>query len=305
MTSVLMGHTNFVSSVCAINPTEAYPKGLVITGSNDNHICVYVLGETEPAKKFKAHENTVCNLRASHTAGAFISSSWDMTAKIWDLARLSTPRASLIGHTLAVWCAADLPTGILLTGSADKLVIVWSSDATVLHKLEGHKDCVRDIATINDVEFLTCANDATVRHWDSVHGTCLGEYCGHEHYIYSIASLPGGSLVVTASEDRTLRVWRQGNVVAVIGVPAQSIWCVALLSNGDIVAGASDAYIRVFTSNPERYADPATLQAFEEQVAQDQLEAQKKSGANAKESVSISINIFYESSDFYLFSSLF
>lgn len=83
---------------------------------------------------------------------------------------------------------------------------------------------------------------------------------------------------MTSSEDRTVRVWRNGTVDEIIAIPAQSVWCCELLSNGDIVAGSSDCSIRIFTNNPERYARPAIMQAFEEEVAQDQHQAQLSVG---------------------------
>ncbi|XP_043269766.1 phospholipase A-2-activating protein [Venturia canescens] len=279
-TAILKGHKNFVSSVCAINPSEAYPKGLVVTGSNDNHICVYVLGEVEPVERFQAHENTVCNLHCGHVNGTFLSSSWDLSAKLWQLEDLGKPSKTFVGHTAAVWCVIDLPNGSVVTGSADKTVIVWNRNTcSVVHTLTGHTDCVRGAVPISDDEFLTCANDATVRHWNSKSGTCLGEFTGHENYIYSIAATVGGNLVVTSGEDRTLRVWKNGVIDDIVAVPAQSVWCCEFLSNGDIVAGSSDCAVRIFTANKERYAHPAAMQAFEEEVAKDQLQAKLSVGA--------------------------
>lgn len=272
--AILKGHTNFVSSVCAINPSERYPKGLVVTGSNDNYICVYVLGETEPVEKFKAHENTVCNLRSGHADGTFLSSSWDLSAKLWGLDNLSKPLKTFVGHTAAVWCVIDLSNGSVVTGSADKTVIVWNKNtSSIVHTLTGHTDCVRDAVAISEDTFLTAANDATVRHWNAMTGDCIGEFSAHDNYIYSISASIGGNVVVTSSEDRTVRVWENGAIADVIAVPAQSVWCCELLDNGDIVAGSSDCAVRIFTTNSQRFAHPSVMQAFEEEVAKDQMQA--------------------------------
>ena len=263
--AVMTGHNNFVSSVCVINPSQRHPNGLIVTGSNDNYICIYSPGETKPAHKIKAHENTVCCLRSSNLEeSSFLSSSWDITAKLWNSSIVESPQVTFLGHTAAVWCVADLPNGYIVTGSADKTVIVYLRDGKILHKLEGHTDCVRDIAIIKENEFLSCANDAIIKHWSSITGDCLGNYYGHTNYIYSLSAVPGGSLVVSSGEDKTVRVWCNGEIDQTIDLPAQSIWCVKLLPNQDIVCGASDGLIRIFTSNPERYADAETIQRFEE-----------------------------------------
>lgn len=71
---------------------------------------------------------------------------------------------------------------------------------------------------------------------------------------------------VTSDEDRTVRIWQNGENVESIQLPAQSVWSVASLSNGDIVTGSSDGIVRIFTQNENRYADEATLNKFNEEV---------------------------------------
>ncbi|XP_046617824.1 phospholipase A-2-activating protein isoform X1 [Neodiprion virginianus] len=278
--AVLRGHSNFVSSVCVINPSEQFPDGFVITGSNDNNICIYLPGEENPLHTIKAHQNTVCNLTAGKEEGTFLSSSWDLTAKLWHINKLDSPQLTLTSHTAAVWCVADLANGVIVSGSADKLVIAWRRNGTILHKFSGHTDCVRGICVIKDEEFLSCANDATIRHWSVSLGTCLGTYCGHTNYVYGIAStfLLGGSHVVTSGEDRTVRIWHNAEIQQTLTLPAQSIWSVDILPNGDIVTGSSDGLVRIFSAKPERYADAATLQQYDEAVANTQLNAEQELG---------------------------
>lgn len=241
------------------------------------------MGEQEPMIKIKAHKDTVCNLRTGVEAGTFLSSSWDLSAKLWCLDNLDEPILIVHGHTLAVWCVADLPNKSIVTGSADKTVIIWSRTGTQLHKLDGHTDCVRDIASIKHDEFLTCANDATVKHWNAVTGACLGTYYGHENYIYSISATLSGDLVVTSGEDKSIRVWKNGEVDQTIFLPVSSVWCVDLLPNRDIVAGSSDGIVRIFSADSERWASPEILEAWEQQVITDQLEAQKQLNVNISE----------------------
>ncbi|CAL7942520.1 unnamed protein product [Xylocopa violacea] len=191
-TATLKGHSNFVTSVCVINPSERNPSGFIITGSHDKTIHIYVPDQPEPINIIKCHQDTVCKLRTGTKEGTFLSSSWDMSAKLWNLNDLN------------------------------KLIIVWTSDGFVQHNLTGHTDCVRDICAISSNEFLSCANDAT--------------------------------------PSKT------------------SVWCLALLPNGDVVTGSSDGVVRIFSCNPELYADSETLQEFEQEVANVMLNAQQELG---------------------------
>ena len=56
----------------------------------------------------------------------------------------------------------------------------------------------------------------------------------------SISVLPGAGVdsFVTSGEDRTIRIWEMGECQQTITLPAQSVWSVAYLQNGDIVAGS-------------------------------------------------------------------
>lgn len=69
----------------------------------------------------------------------YFSSSWDSTAKVWNL---NNPRASpltLKGHQAAVWAVIDLGNGTYATASADKTIKLWKKDGSVISTLSGNK----------------------------------------------------------------------------------------------------------------------------------------------------------------------
>ncbi|XP_036407186.1 phospholipase A-2-activating protein [Megalops cyprinoides] len=256
------GHTNFVSCVCVIAPNDMHPRGLIATGGNDHNICVFSLDRPDPMYVLKGHKNTVCTLSAGKF-GTLLSGSWDTTAKVWlnDKCMMT-----LQGHTAAVWAVVILPEqGLMLTGSADKTIKLWKAGRCE-RTFTGHEDCVRGLAVINDVEFFSCSNDASIRRW-TVTGDCVQVYHGHTNYIYSLAVFPNGQDFVSTGEDRTVRIWKKGECAQTIRLPAQSVWCCCVLPNGDIVVGASDGIIRVFTESDERVASTEDLQAFEDELS--------------------------------------
>nr|XP_034953362.1 phospholipase A-2-activating protein isoform X1 [Zootoca vivipara] len=263
----MSGHSNFVSCVCVIPPSELYPRGLIATGGNDNNICIFALDNSAPLYVLKGHKNTVCSL-SSGKFGTLLSGSWDTTAKVWlnDKCMMT-----LQGHTAAVWAVKILPEqGLMLTGSADKTIKLWKAGRCE-RTFTGHEDCVRGLAILSETEFLSCANDASIRKWQ-VSGECLEVYYGHTNYIYCISVFPQSKDFVTTSEDRSLRIWRKGECTQTIRLPAQSIWCCCVLDNGDLVVGASDGIIRVFTESLERTANLEEIQAFENELSQAKID---------------------------------
>uniref|UniRef100_A0A8C4NVB1 Phospholipase A-2-activating protein n=1 Tax=Dicentrarchus labrax TaxID=13489 RepID=A0A8C4NVB1_DICLA len=258
----MSGHSNFVSCVCIIAPSETYPRGLIATGGNDNNICVFTMDQPQPLFILKGHKNTVCTL-SSGKFGTLLSGSWDTTAKVWLNEKCMM---TLEGHSAAVWAVVILPEqGLMLSGSADKTIKLWKAGRCE-KTFTGHEDCVRGLAVISNTEFFSCSNDTSIRRW-LVTGECVQVYYSHTNYIYSVAVFPNNQDFISTGEDRTLRIWKQGECTQTIRLPAQSVWCCCILPNGDIAIGASDGIIRVFTEAEDRMASAEDLQAFEDELS--------------------------------------
>ncbi|XP_076340868.1 phospholipase A2 activator protein [Tachypleus tridentatus] len=258
----MSGPTNFVSCICTLPPSDQHPFGFILVGSNDCSIYCFSLDSPEPIYKLLGHSGTVCALAAGKF-GTIVSGSWDKTARVWLGQKCMM---TLEGHQAAVWAVQVLPEqGLILTGSADKTVRMWRAGKCE-KVFSGHEDCVRGLAAFSPLEFLSCSNDATIRHW-RITGECLKVYYGHSNYVYSISVLPDADGFVSCGEDRTVRVWSNGECVQTLAIPAQSAWSVTCLSNGDFVVGTSDGIARVFTQNPSLQASMKELKAFEEELS--------------------------------------
>ena len=96
---------------------------------------------------------------------------------------------------------------------------------------------MRGLVVSDNNSFLSCANDATVRRW-MLTGECLAVFYGHTSFVYGLALLPNGIDFVTCGEDRAMRVWEGGECIQTVTHPSQSVWSVAVLSNGDICTGS-------------------------------------------------------------------
>lgn len=155
-------------------------------------------------------------------------------------------------------------------GCADKQIRVFDARGKFSHAIKGSTDVVRALCRVSadhpsGADFASAGNDGVIRLW-KLDGRQVGELIGHENFIYSVVSAPSGELV-SSGEDRTLRIWKGNECIQTITHPAISVWGVAVCSeNGDIVSGASDRIVRVFSRAQQRQGQPEAIRAFEESV---------------------------------------
>ena len=126
--------------------------------------------------------------------------------------------------------------------------------------------CKLPIGHSSGADFASAGNDGVIRLWTLRGRKPVAELYGHENFVYSIAASLDGEIVST-SEDRTARIWRDLQCVQTITHPAISVWTVAVCQeNGDIVTGSSDNIIRVFSKDSTRQANLEAIQAFDASV---------------------------------------
>lgn len=81
-----------------------------------------------------------------------------------------------------------------------------------------------------------------------------------------------------------MRIWKGDQCVQTITHPAISVWSVAVCSqNGDIVTGASDRAVRVFSRSQDRQAEPSTVKEFEEAVKGSAIPQQQVGNINKEQ----------------------
>ena len=117
---------------------------------------------------------------------------------------------SLYGHKLPVLCQASTMDGRLLaTGSADKNVKIWGLDFGDCHKsFFAHDGSVTAVSFVGDTHLLfSCGKDGLLRYWDCDKFEALLTLRGHHGPCWALSVSHRGDFCVTASNDRSLRVW--------------------------------------------------------------------------------------------------
>ncbi|KAJ3766665.1 nuclear distribution protein nudF [Lentinula raphanica] len=190
-------------------------KGVMFSGSSDCTICVWDVRMTqnsvEDEYKVDAHVSTVLR---GHEGGVLdlrvddnwiVSCSKDTTIRVWNR-RTLTPHRILRGHEGPV-NAVGMEDGRVVSASGDGKMILWdASSGERLRTIEGHD---RGLACIEYSSglIISGSNDWEIKIWSAYTGKCLRTLQGHEALVRALAFDPASGILVSASYDRSVRVW--------------------------------------------------------------------------------------------------
>lgn len=200
----LAGHT------AAINAVAFNPDGrMLATASSDDTARIWNLDTRESVAVLSEHLNDVVAIAWSANGAFVVTGSLDNTLAIWD-AQSWKLQHKLEGHTNDVTCLSISPDGDrIASGGADGAVRVWNvADGKQISQRDLGRD-IRDVAFASDGVRLAVAKDHPVLDLIPANDEKAAPYAlrGHSAAIASVAFLPAGDQMLSASRDGSVKLW--------------------------------------------------------------------------------------------------
>lgn len=107
----------------------------------------------------------------------------------------------------------------LISGDQDGIIKYWQPNYNNVNIIQGHGDGIRDIAFLpNDLKFLTCSDDSTMKIWNFNNGSEERALVGHHWDVKSADWHPDLGLIVSGSKDNLVKFWdpRQANCITTL-----------------------------------------------------------------------------------------
>jgi WD40 repeat protein len=200
------------------------------------------------------HTDWVWSTAFNQDGNLLTSASWDSTVRVWDFAN-SRPIETLTGHTGPVLDVAFVRDAdgrsVLASASNDGTVRLWQFMGEPgaekwghVGTIRGHMAGVWSVAAGPEVGTLvTGSEDRTLGIWRIADGSRLRTLSGHDLWIWSIATRNdnGASLLASAGEDGTLRLWNPDTGEQVRSMTSQGgkVLAVDFSPDGRLVASAA------------------------------------------------------------------
>jgi WD40 repeat protein/serine/threonine protein kinase len=256
--ATLKGHTGSVLSVRFSNDGRR-----LVSGSQDKSARVWDVATGEQLQVLKGHSWWVWSADFSPDGNRIVTAGQDGKAIVWAVSsrpsafRQGQAQTSLTdgrqptadsqqyiqsteftGHDGAVFSARFSPDGKLVaSGGYDKLVMVWNPDEVqpidIANRLDGKPD-----AKVNYVRLS-----------------------GHEGPVHSVEFSPSGKLVLSGSDDNTVRVWdlANGEAKALRGHGSIVRSCAFSPDGNVVLSGGDDESVRLW--NVRGYQEVKVLHA--------------------------------------------
>lgn len=188
-------------------------KQWFVAGTDDMHLRVYNYNTMEKVKEWEAHNDYIRHVEVHPNRPYILSACDDMTIKLWDWEKDFECIQTFEGHVHYVMMIKINPrdTNTFASASLDRSIKVWGLTAGSPHfSLEGHEkgvNCIDYYPGGDKPYLLSGADDRTVKIWDYQTKACLQTLEGHQHNVSAVCFHPRLPLIISASEDGTVRLW--------------------------------------------------------------------------------------------------
>ncbi|EPE26792.1 WD40 repeat-like protein [Glarea lozoyensis ATCC 20868] len=158
----------------------------------------------------------ILSLRFSPDARLLAVALLDNTVKVFFVDSLKL-FLNLYGHKLPVLnMDISFDSKLIVTCSADKNVRLWGLDFGDCHKaFFAHQDSILQVAFVphnqdgNGHHFFSSSKDRMIKYWDGDKFEQIQRLDGHHSEIWALAVSRTGNFIVSASHDKSIRVWQQ------------------------------------------------------------------------------------------------
>lgn len=237
-------------------------KNWIIVGADDFQVRVYNYNTGEKVTQFEAHLDYIRAVAVHPTKPLVLTLLDDLLIKLWNWEAGWRCEQTFEGHQHYVMLVNFNPKdpNTFALACLDRTVKVWLLGLLV----PNFTMVAHDVKGVNYVDYypqadkpymITASDDKTVKVWDYQTKLCVATLEGHVSNVLFAIFHPELPIIVSGSEDGTLRFWNANTfkLEKLINYLLERAWCVAILPKLNLVAAGFDlgfAIIKLGSEEP-------------------------------------------------------
>jgi WD40 repeat protein len=250
--AALPGHADVVRAV-AFSKDGKFLVGGGGLPARKGEIKIWDVERRQLVRTITGHSDCIYAVAISPDGKTIATSSYDKLIKLWD-ATTGNEIRTLKDHIDAVYALAFSPDGSrLLSGAADRSVKIWNpATGERLYTLSDATDGINAIAIDPTGQMVAAGGlDKSIRIWrlGERGGELVNAQIAHEDAILSLVWSPDGKQLISASGDKTIKVFSAPDLVEIKTIGDQADWVYALQFSPDghsFAAGRFDGSFTVY-----------------------------------------------------------
>ena len=181
----------------------------VASGNRDGKVRLWDVETKKVVAKWTGHTRAAGSLCWSVDGERVVSGSYDGTIRVWDVESGNTVLGPIkTGHE-CVSAAIYSPdtTKIATGGSEENALKIWDAKTGDLLSTIQHASMVWSLAWSSDQKKLISGSNGWIMVFDTTTWQQIAILEGHTYYVHSLSLFQNDRLLVSASEDKTARLW--------------------------------------------------------------------------------------------------
>ncbi|MEN9399975.1 MAG: hypothetical protein RL632_1076 [Bacteroidota bacterium] len=184
----------------------------LMAGTNAGDLYVFDLEKRCEIKHFVQHKTAIFSIVENLHKGVLYSSDADGNVAVWDANTLAHQLFLPLGCGKIRRMSVSSDGAFLAIGGQDGFVRILDTDFyNEVSSFYAHQDGVSAVLfhpEKNEILY-SGGKDAILRLWDWKSGTIQKEIPAHNFVIYDILYVPENSLIISASRDKTIKLWKE------------------------------------------------------------------------------------------------
>jgi WD40 repeat protein/serine/threonine protein kinase len=206
------------------------PDGRTLAAASSDHTARLLRVAPDSSRTLPVPETMLSSVDISPDGKHLLLAGNDGKVLLWDLTSFALIR--LEGHRGAVHKAVFSPNGeLVFTTASDGMTRVWERSGHCIWAFDDHEAGSQSgsLATSPDGKLIASAGESGAVHLHDVDSGAEWALRGHRGQVTSLSFSPNGELLVSTSQDKTLRLWEVATSVSRV-FPSEQAVNVAIFS---------------------------------------------------------------------------